>query len=358
VEKALNPFQFVVIVLAGWMNQRQQNVIEYLREENRVLREQLGDRRLRFNDDRRRRLAVRAKGLGRKLLMEIATLVTPTTSLAWHRKLIAQKYDGSARRKPGRPVTRKDLAALVVRMAEENRDWGYRRIQGALSNLGHECARSTIADILRRHGIEPAPERNRKTTWMEFLKRHWELIVAADFFTTEIWTAKGLTRYLVLLFIDLSTRKVEIAGIVSRANGLWMSQVGRNVTDAVDGILNGKRFLIHDRDPLFTAEFKDILTSVGINCVMLPPQSPNLNAHAERFVRSIKESCLDRLILFGDHSLRRAIREFVTHYHQERNHQGLGNRLIVSDLVSNTSGSIHCRERLGRMLNYYYRAAA
>ena len=111
-------------------------------------------------------------------------------------------------------------------MAEENRDWGYRRIQGALSNLGHECARSTIADILRRHGIEPAPERNRKTTWMEFLKRHWELIVAADFFTTEIWTAKGLTRYLVLLFIDLSTRKVEIAGIVSRANGLWMSQVG------------------------------------------------------------------------------------------------------------------------------------
>ena len=192
--------QFVVIVLAGWMNQRQQNVIEYLRQENRVLGEQLGDRRLRFNDDQLRRLAVRAKGLGRKLLMEIATLVTPTTLLAWHRKLIAQKYDGSARRKPGRPVTRKDLAALVVRMAEENREWGYRRIQGALSNLGHECARSTIADILRRHGIEPAPERNRKTTWMEFLKRHWELIVAADFFTTEIWTAKGVIPRQATLF--------------------------------------------------------------------------------------------------------------------------------------------------------------
>jgi putative transposase len=358
VEKALNPFQFVVIVLAGWMNQRQQNVIEYLREENRVLREQLGNRRLRFNDDQRRRLAVRAKGLGRKLLMEIATLVTPATLLGWHRKLIAQKYDGSARRKPGRPVTKKDLAALVIRMAKENHDWGYRRIQGALSNLGQECARSTIADILRRHGIEPAPERNRKTTWTEFLKRHWELIVSADFFTTEIWTGKGLTRYLVLFFMDLSTRKVVIAGIVSRANGLWMSQVGRHVTDAVDGILNGKRFLIHDRDPLFTAEFQNILTSVGINCVKLPPQSPNLNAHAERFVRSIKECCLDRLILFGEHSLRRALREFVTHYHQERNHQGLGNRLIVSDLVSKTSGGIRRRERLGGMLNYYYRAAA
>lgn len=358
MEKALNPFEFVVIVLAGWLNQRQQNVIEYLREENRVLREQLGDRRLRFNDDQRRRLAVRAKSLGRKVLMEIATLVTPATLLTWHRKLIAQKYDGSARRKPGRPVTKKDLAALVVRMAEENRDWGYRRIQGALSNLGHECARSTIADILRRHGIEPAPERNRKTTWTEFLKRHWELIVSADFFTTEIWTAKGLTRYLVLFFIDLSTRKVEIAGIASRANGLWMSQVGRHVTDAMDGILNGKRFLIHDRDPLFTAEFQDILTSVGIKCVKLPPQSPNLNAHAERFVRSIKESCLDRLILFGEHSLRQAIREFVTHYHRERNHQGLGNRLIVSELFLNTSGTTHRRERLGGMLNYYYRAAA
>ena len=141
-------------------------------------------------------------------------------------------------------------------MAAENHDWGYRRIQGALFNLGHECARSTIANILRLHGIEPAPERTQKTTWREFLKRHWELIVCADFFTTEIWTAKGLTRYLVLFFIDLSTRKVEIAGIASRANGSWMIQVGRHVTDAVDAILNGKRFLIHDRDPLFTAEFQ------------------------------------------------------------------------------------------------------
>jgi putative transposase len=154
VEKALNPFQFVVIALAGWMNQWQQNVIEYLREENRVPRQQLGDRRLRFNDDQRWRLAVRAKGLGRKLLVQVATLVAPTMLLAWHRKLIAQKYDGSARRKPGRPATRKDLAGLVVRMAEENHDWGYRRIQGALSNLGYECARSTIADILRRHASD------------------------------------------------------------------------------------------------------------------------------------------------------------------------------------------------------------
>ena len=312
---------------------------------------------MRFTDDQRRRLAVRAKGLGRKLLTQIATLVTPAALLAWHRRLIAQKYDGSTRRKPGRPVTKKDLEVLVVRMAEENRDWGYRRLQGALANLGHECARSTIANILRRHGIEPAPERKRKTTWKEFFKRHWELIVAADFHD-EVWTSRGLTRYLVLFFIDLSTRKVVISGIASRANDLWMSQVGRNMADAVDGILNGKCFLIHDRDPLLTAEFQGILTSAGIECVKLPPRSPNLNAHAERFVRSIKESCLNGLILFGEASLRRAISEFVLHYHQERNHQGLADRLIVPRSDSQAAGSVCRHERLGGMLNYYYRSAA
>src|SRR3982750_2369576 len=351
--KVLDPFRFLLIALAGWMNQRQQLTIEYLREENRVLREQLGGQRLRLNDDQRRRLAAKAKGLGRKLLAEVATIVTPETLLAWHRKLIAQKYDGSARRGPGGP------GAFVGRLAEENRDWGYRRIQGALSHLGHKLARSTIAAILERHGLEPAPERSRKTTWKEFLARHWELIVAADFFTVEVWTRRGLQRFIVLFFLDLSTRQVEIAGIASTANGLWMSQVGRKVTDAVDGILLGKRYLIHDRDPLFTAEFLSLLAGVGVESVKLPPRSPNLNAHAERFVRSIKESCLNRLILFGEQSLRTTIQNFIVHYHAERHHQGLANRLIRPEPghVGNT-GAIQRRERVGGMLNYYYRAAA
>ena len=340
------------------MNRHQQQTIEYLREENRVLREQLGDRRSRFNDDQRRRLAARAKGLGRKLLAEVATLVTPETLLAWHRKLIAQKYDGHEKRGPGRPRIGKEIETLVVRMAEENRAWGHRRIQGAISNLGHKLARSTIADILHRHGIEPAPERSRKTTWKEFLTRHWELVVAADFFTVEVWTARGLKRFLILFFIDLSTRRVEIAGMASNANGLWMSQVGRNVTDAVDGTLNGKRYLIHDRDPLFTAEFQSIVAGVGVTSVKLPPQSPNQNAYAERFVRSIKESCLERLILFGENSLRTAAREFIAHYLGERHHQGLGNQLIIPEASEmNHEGAIQCRQRLGGMLNYYYRAA-
>ena len=359
MSRILDPFRFVLISIAGWMNQRQLLAIDYLREENRVLREQLGGRRLRFSDDQRRRLAAKAKDLGRKLLAEVATIVTPETLLAWHRKLIAQKYDGSGKRGPGRPRSAGEIEALVVRLAVENRDWGYRRIQGALSNLGHDIARSTIAAILQRHGIEPAPERNRKTTWKEFLTRHWELIVAADFFTVEVWTPRGLRRYLVLFFIELSTRQVEIAGIAATANGLWMSQMGRNLTDAVDGILKGKRYLIHDRDPLFTNEFLKMFAETGVKSVKLPPQSPNLNAYAERFVRSIKESCLDRLIFFGEGSLRKGIREFVLHYHGERNHQGLGNRLIMADEGPvRHGGPLLCRQRLGGMLNYYYRTAA
>ena len=168
----------------------------------------------------------------------------------------------------------------MVRMAEENRDWGYRRIEGALSNLGHELARSTIAAILARHGMEPAPERSRKTTWKEFLSRHWEMIVATDFFTVEVWTRRGLQQFIVLFFIDLSTRKVEVAGIAPAANGLWMSQIARNLTDSEGGLLVGKRYLIHDRDPLFTAEFLSMITETGVESVKLPPRSPNLKDHA------------------------------------------------------------------------------
>lgn len=208
--RALDPFRFLLIAVAGWMNQHQLLVIDYLREENRILREQLGGRRLRFTAGQRRRLAAKAKGLGRKLLAEIATIVTPETLLAWHRQLIAHKYDGSGKRGPGRPRTIGEIEALVTRMAEENGDWGYRRIQGALSNLGHAIARRTIAQILERHGLDPAPERNRKTTWKEFLSRHWGQIVAADFFTVEVWTRRGLPRFMVPFFIELSTRRLRL----------------------------------------------------------------------------------------------------------------------------------------------------
>ena len=186
--------------------------------------------------------------------------------------------------------------------------------------------------------------------------RHWELIVAADFFTVEVWTRRGLQRFIILFFIDLSTRKVEIAGMAQVANGLWMSQIARNLTDAEQGILTGKRYLVHDRDPLFTADFLDMIADAGVESVKLP--SPNLNAYAERFVRSIKESCLDRMIFFGEESLRTAIQNFVAHCQGERNHQGLANQLISPEAghLSN-AGEVQRRQCPGGMLNYYYCAA-
>jgi transposase InsO family protein len=213
--------------------------------------------------------------------------------------------------------------------------------------------------MLARHGIEPAPERERKTTWKEFLTQHWDLIVAADFFTIEAWTQRGLQRFVILFFMELSTRKVEIAGIASSPSGLWMNQIGRNLTDAVDGLLHGKRYLIHDRDPWFTAEFLSLLAEAGVASVKLPPRSPNLNAHAERFVRTIKESCLERIILFGESAVRKATAEFMAHYHGERNHQGLDNALICPEPEhAGAEGEVHRRERLGGLLNYYHCKAA
>ena len=285
-------------------------------------------------------------------------MVTPGTLLTWHRKLIARKYDGSQQRGPGRPPVMVQIRRLAVRMATENRDWGYTCIRGALANLDRRVARGTIANILKQHGIEPVPERLKKTTWREFLQMHWEVLAAADFFTVEVWTRSGLVRVVVLFVIELSTRRVEIAGITTQPDGAWMTQIARNLTDDGDGFLAGKKYLIHDRDPLFTQEFQETLAA-GVSVVRLPARSPNLSAYAERFVRSIKESCLDRMILFGERSLGRAVQEFVAHYHFERNHQGLGNQLIFPEAsMSDPRGPIECRRRLGGMLKYYHRQAA
>jgi transposase InsO family protein len=356
---ALNPLSFLIASLAGWLSEYQQRTVEYLTEENRILREQLGSKKLRFTDDQCRRLAVRAKELSRNALNRIATIVTPETLLAWHRKLIANKYDGSGMRKPGRPRSTPELEALVVQMAKENRGWGYDRIQGALENLGHRLSPSGIAKILKRHGIEPAPGRVTKTTWKEFLNRHADQIAATDFFTIEVWTMKGLQRFMVLFFIELSSRRVQLGGIAKCPNGLWMDQIARNLTDCEDGLLKRNRYLIHDRAPLYTHSFDEILGQSGVAPVKLPPSSPNLNAFAERFVRSIKEDCLEKMIFFGEDSLRTAVREYIAHYHSERNHQGLGNRLINPlPNIGDTAGTIKRTERLGGMLRYYYRDAA
>jgi putative transposase len=356
----LRLWHVLLISLAGWVNRDQQCIIDYLQEENRVLKEQIGKKRLRLSDQQRCRLAVRGKAIGYRILSEIATIVTPDTIMAWHRKLIAMKWNfSSRRRRPGRPGIMKQIADLTVRFAQENPRWGYTTIQGVLANLGHRVSRTTIANVLKQHGIDPAPRRGKHSTWRTFLKSHWDCIAATDFFTVEVWTAGGLVTFYVLFIMELSTRRVHMAGITPNPDTAWMIQIGRNLTDHFDGFLRHKRFLIMDRDRKYCAAFRSMLIAAGTEPVRLPPRSPNLNAFAERFVRSIKEGCLDRMILFGEGSLRRAIREYLTHYHRERCHQGLGNRLIEpEDGVGANSGNIRCRERLGGVLRYYYRQAA
>jgi putative transposase len=208
--------QFLVAMVAGWINRCQQAVIEYLEAENRSLREQLGKKRIRWTDAQRRRLAEKAKAIGRSGLRALDTIVTPDTLLRWYRNLVAAKYDGSSKRGPGRPRTKPEIAKLIIRMARENPSWGYTRLRGALYNLGHEVARNTVKSILVQNGLEPAPERGRHTSWRTFIKSHLGVIAGADFFTVEVLRGFGLVRYFVLFVIDIGTRRVHVAGITSQ----------------------------------------------------------------------------------------------------------------------------------------------
>jgi transposase InsO family protein len=351
--------EFLVLIFAGWVNRGQQDVIEYLQEENRVLREQLGGKRLLLTDRQRRRLAAKAKAVGRQGLLEISTLVTPDTLLRWYRRLIAKKYDGSKSRNVGRPKTSVEIEELILQMARQNRTWGYTRIRGALYNLGHEIGRNTIKRILLENGLDPAPLRGRTMSWESFLKAHWGAIAATDFFSVEVLTRVGLVRYFVLFVIDLKTRRIAIAGIVRQPDGEWMKQIARNLTDVDDGFLKKTRYLIHDRDPLFTEAFRELLKPSGVKTVKLPVRSPNLNAYAERFVRSIKSECLAKIVPLGERHLREAVKEYTEHYHRERNHQGLDNELIEKSVSRSSNDEVvDCRERLGGILNYYHRRAA
>jgi len=306
-------------------------------------------------------LAVKGKILGRKILEEVGTLFTPDTILRWHRQLVAQKWDYSDRRKkkPGRPRVRQIIVDLALRFARENPSWGYDKIQGALANLGYRISDTTVENILKTNGVEPAPDRQRTGSWSTFLKSHWDVLAAIDFTTIEVWTKRGLVTYYLLFVIELKTRRVHFAGCTPNPDETWMKQVSRNLTDTEDGFLNGKQRLLMDRDTKFCAAFRAILKGAGAKPLLLPLRSPDLNAYIERFMRSLKSESLSRMIFFGEKSLRRAVTTYLKHYHAERNHQGLANTIIKpDDEVGAVAGKVECRERLGGMLRYYFRDAA
>jgi putative transposase len=345
--------------ITGMVNQQLLLQNEYLVAENRILRAHL-PARMRLTDPQRSTLAEIGKRLGSQALREIASVAKPETILAWYRKLIARKFDGSKhRRYPGRPPVGHELTDLVLRMARENSGWGYDRIAGALKNLGHCLSDQTVGNILRRFGIAPAPKRRQQMTWAEFIRSHMEVLAGIDFFTVEVLTWRGLVTYYVLFFLHLETRRVTLAGITAHPTQQWMVDMARNAMDDVDAALLPVHFALHDRDSKFCTSFRAMLRSGGVQALMLPARSPNLNAFAELWVRSIKGECLSKLILFGEASLRRTIIEFLKHYHHERNHQGKGNLLLFPAPMSPTCSqpAIRCRERLGGLLKFYQRAA-
>ncbi len=202
-----------------------------------------------------------------------------------------------------------------------------------MANLSHRVGRGTVANVLKVNGIEPAPERSQRTTWSTFLKAHWKVLAASDFFSVEVWTPRGLVTHYVLFVISIADRVVHVAGITARPDEAWMLQIGRNLVDERIGALVGKRYFIIDRDTKYSKRFRELVEEGGTEVIRLPPLSPNLNAHAERFVRSIKEEFLGKMIFIGQASLRRSITEYMTHFHVERNHQGLGNQRIRPELV-------------------------
>lgn len=226
---ALHPLRTLLLAVAGWVQREQQKTIAYLVEENRVPKELHGGTLPRLTDDQRRRLAAKGKAIGRRALQQVATIVTPDTILRWHRRLIAAKWTYPSKR-AGRPGLMTAIRELIVRFATENSSWGYCRIQGALSNLGHNVAPSTIARVLKEHGIKPAPD--RPTSWSTFLKAHWGEIAASDFFTAEVWSPTGLETYYVLFVMELKSRHVYLAGVTKNPDDMSMGRAAEGALDS------------------------------------------------------------------------------------------------------------------------------
>jgi putative transposase len=321
------PWHLLLLILAGWINHTQQDAVEYLLTENRVLREKLGKKRILLNDDQVRRLAVRGKILGRKMLEQLATIVTPDTILRWHRELVARHWDYSDRRRAsGRPAGMPEIVELVLHIAKESPTWGYDRIQGAQATLGTAYGTQRSPTSLRPRGSSRPPDRRRQSTGRPFSQPTGMCWPRWTSPRSRFGRAAGSSP--ATCSLSWNWRRDACAGCTPNPDEEWMLQVARNLSDAEEGFLHGTRYLLMDRDAKFSEAFRVILEQARVKAVRLPPRSPSLSPNLERFMRSVKDECLHRQIFFGEAALLKAVREFVLHFQAERNHQGLGNRLI------------------------------
>ena len=315
---------------------------EYLAAENRILRAQLNGC-LRLSDAERATLGEIGFRLGRKALSEVATVAQPDTILAWHRRLIARKFEGSrARRVRGRPRIDREVEGLIIRMAEENRSWGYDRIVGALANLGHEVSDQTVGNVLRRHGIPPAPERKRRTTWAEFIRIHLALLAGTDISAAEV-LMRGLVACYVLFFIYLESSRIDISRITNCPNKPWKLRVTRNVRMRERGTRQ-RCYALQDRDTIYFTSFQ---------ATRAPPVR-SVSVGAERSMVAPANERLSKVIFFGDRSSHR-----MTKSHTERNHQGKSTISLLRQIAdTRCEEAARSRERRGEPLRSYQQDAA
>jgi len=355
--KTLFPSFFLMLATATDRELARQ--IQYLKVENRLLRDRL-PRRINVTAQERQRLLKYGKPLG-KAIRALITIVSPRTFARWlNGETVPAK--GSKPAKPGRPRTAEDIRALVLRLAQENA-WGYTRILGELKKLGvRKICRSTVIKILKDHGLEPGPRRG-EGTWDDFITRHAATLWACDFFSKKVWTMTGLVEVFVLFFLHVGSRRVHMVGMTTNPDRAWMVQQARNMAMIFDQESVKPKYLLRDRDSKFVKEFDAILTSEGIAVTPISVRAPNQNAFAERFVQSVKRECLDHFVIFGETHLRHILSEYLTYYHRVRPHQGLDNRPLgwTEPALAETAqplGEVVCHERLGGLLRHYQRRAA
>ena len=283
-------------------------------------------------------------------------LVTPETVLRWHRELVRRKWTWPAPRVRRRPPVDHETVALILRLAQENPRWGYGKIHGELGKLGYTVGRSTVRDVLKRHRVPPAPERSRRgTTWRQFLAQQCSQMLACDFFTVE---TLGLRTLYVLFFIELETRRVHLAGCTAHPTTAWVTQQARNLSWTLQDHDRPFRVLIHDRDATFGSVFDTVFAAEGLEIVRTPYRTPQANAVAERWVRSVREECLDHLLILSERHLERVLRAYLAYYNERRPHQGLDQQCPRGFPLSDHCGRVVRRDVLGGLIHDYGRQAA
>ena len=292
----------------------------------------------------------------RAQLGQVVLLFKPDTLLKWHRELVRRKWTFRKGTPRGRPPISAEIETLLLRLAKENPTWGYGKLEGEVRKLGYAIGRTTVKAVLKRKDVPPAPERaKRGSSWRTFLQHYQDQILACDFFTVE--TAWLKTLY-VLFFIELGSRRVHLAGCTSRPTAAWVAQQARQLSWQIqDGALP-VRFLIHDRDTKFSAAFDTVFMSEDVTIIRTPVQAPTANAFAERWIRSVREECLDKLLILGEQHLQRVLTSYVAYYNGARPHQGIDQQGPVPLASMARDGPIERRDLLGGVLHDYYRRAA